>query len=48
MVTYNSFTVCDPKKKISEIVAMDRILEVYRLQTTEYEDVLASMKKEKT
>ena len=47
IVTYSTFTVCEPKKKITEIVAMDRILEVYRLEVSSYEDVDKSINREK-
>ena len=30
IVTYHNFKVCEGKRKISDIVEMDRILEVYR------------------
>lgn len=34
IVTYGSFTVCDFKKKIADIVITDRILEVYSVNSS--------------
>lgn len=45
IVSYSTFTVCEFKKKIGDIVAIDRILEVYRLESSLFEDVNLFMKK---
>jgi hypothetical protein len=42
IVTYGNLTICPPEKKISEVVMLDRILEVYRLEGNSYEDVEAN------
>lgn len=39
IVTYTSFKICEPKKKISEIAAIDRVLEVYREKVSSFIDI---------
>lgn len=39
IIAYSSFKICEPKKKISEIVNLDRVLEVYREKTTTFIDI---------
>ena len=38
-MTYSSFKVCEPKKKISDIVHMDRVFEVYREKVGNFIDI---------
>lgn len=39
IMTYSSFKVCEPKKKISDIVHMDRVFEVYREKVGNFIDI---------